>query len=187
MIVSGPPGFPVLKVTNSRSSFGKIPKIPVVKLMTYLHANTFIIARKWPISLHIRCMLFWGYRSFFIRFRCPKYRSRLFRILSTIPILIFSLLNIFLFLILSLLVTPSIFRRHAISNTLSLCFCFSFIVHVSALYTVGCSTPVGYLVYLRVLWPCSVPWSSIHSPAPAKFPSPTQFSFPYPCQTPLVC
>src|SRR6218665_2273132 len=65
-----------------------------------------------------------GYRSFFIGFRCPKYRSRLFRILSTIPILIFSLLNISSFLILSLLVIPSIFRRHAISNTLSLCFCF---------------------------------------------------------------
>src|SRR6218665_544904 len=48
----GPSGFPVLKVTNSRSSFGKIPKIPVVKLMTYLHANTFIIARKWPTLTH---------------------------------------------------------------------------------------------------------------------------------------
>src|SRR6218665_3045195 len=48
----GPPGFPVMKVTNSRSSFGKIPKIPVVKLMTYLHANTFIIARKWPTLTH---------------------------------------------------------------------------------------------------------------------------------------
>src|SRR6218665_3460333 len=41
-------GLPVLKVTNSRSSFGKIPKIPVVKLMIYLHANTFIIDRKLP-------------------------------------------------------------------------------------------------------------------------------------------
>jgi len=49
---SGQPGFPVLKVTNSRSSFGKIPKIPVVKSMTYLHANTFIIARKWPTLTH---------------------------------------------------------------------------------------------------------------------------------------
>jgi len=26
---AGPPGIPVLKVTNSRPSFGKIPKIPV--------------------------------------------------------------------------------------------------------------------------------------------------------------
>jgi len=26
---AGPPGIPVLKVTNSRSSFGKISKIPV--------------------------------------------------------------------------------------------------------------------------------------------------------------
>src|SRR6218665_3518883 len=50
--IAGPPGFPVWKVTNSRSSFGKIPKIPVVKLMTYLHANTFIIARKWPTLTH---------------------------------------------------------------------------------------------------------------------------------------
>src|SRR6218665_1410866 len=33
---------------------------------------------------------------------------------------------------------------------------------------------------MRVLWPCSVPWSSTPSPAPAKFPSPTQFSFPSP-------
>jgi len=29
MFQPGPPGIPVLKVTNSRSSFGKIPKIPV--------------------------------------------------------------------------------------------------------------------------------------------------------------
>src|SRR6218665_2304538 len=50
---------------------------------------------------------------------------------SIIPIMIFNLLNISSFLILSLLVTPSIFRRHAISNTLSLCFCFSLRVHVS--------------------------------------------------------
>src|SRR6218665_1703946 len=40
------------------------------------------------------------YRSFFSRFRCPKYRSLLFRILSTIPILIFSMLNISSFIIL---------------------------------------------------------------------------------------
>jgi len=36
-----------------------------------------------------------------------------------------SLLNISSFLFLSLLVAPSIFRRHAISNTRSLCFCLS--------------------------------------------------------------
>src|SRR6218665_1755615 len=129
------------------------------------------------------------YRSFFIRFRCPKYRSRLFRILSIIPILIFNLLNISSFLILSLLVTPSIFRRHAISNTLSLCFCFSFIVHVSALYSrvLNTSKALTESITCVFLWPCSVPWSSTPSPAPTKFPSPTQFSFPHPCQTPLVC
>ena len=49
---AGPPGFPVLKVTNSRSFFGKIPKIPVEKLMTYLPPNTFIIAKKWPTLTH---------------------------------------------------------------------------------------------------------------------------------------
>src|SRR6218665_4133890 len=93
-----------------------------------------------------------GYRSFFIRFRCPKYRSRLFRILSIIPILIFSLLDIFSFLILSLLVTPSIFRRHAISNTLSFCFCFSFIVHVSALYSRVLNTSTSYMrVFVALL------------------------------------
>jgi len=85
------------------------------------------------MCVHSRCMLFWGYRSFFIRLRCPKYRRRLFRILSIIQSLISSLLNIFSFLILSLLVIPSIFRRHVISNTLSLCFYFSLSV------TVGCS------------------------------------------------
>src|SRR6218665_3782141 len=91
-----------------------------------------------------------GYRSFFIRFRCPKYRSRLFRILSIIPILIFSLLNISSFFILSLLVTPSIFRRHAISNTLS--FCFSFIVHVSALYSRVLNTSTSYMrVFVALL------------------------------------
>src|SRR6218665_2567520 len=99
-----------------------------------------------------------GYRSFFIRFRCPKYRSRLFRILSTIPILIFSLLNIFSFLILSLLVTSSIFRSHAISNTLSLCFCFSFMVHVSALYSRVLNTSTSYLrLFVALLSSLQVP------------------------------
>src|SRR6218665_1868222 len=64
--------------------------------------------------------------------------------------MIFSLLNISSFLILSLLVNPSIFHRHAISNTLSLCFCFSFIVHVSVLYSrvhmLNTSRPV-YLIH----------------------------------------
>src|SRR6218665_2769998 len=92
-----------------------------------------------------------GYCSFFIRFRCPKYRSRLFRVLSIIPIMIFSLLNISSFLILSLLMTPSIFRRHAISNTLSLCFCFSFIVHVSALYSRVLNTSTSYMRVLVAL------------------------------------
>src|SRR6218665_4011906 len=93
-----------------------------------------------------------GYRSFFTRFRCPKYCSRLFRILSIIPILIFSLLNISSFLIPSLLVTPSNFRRHAISNTLSLCFCFSFIVHVSALYSRVLNTSTSYMrVFVALL------------------------------------
>src|SRR6218665_320033 len=84
-----------------------------------------------------------GYRSFFNRFRCPKYRSRLFHILSIIPILIFSLLDISSFLILSLLVISSIFRRHATVNTLSLCF--SFIVHVSALYSRVLNTSTSYM------------------------------------------
>src|SRR6218665_433949 len=44
-----------------------------------------------------------------------------------------SLLYVSWFLILSLLVTPSILRWHAISNTLSLCFCFSVSVHVCML------------------------------------------------------
>src|SRR6218665_1281375 len=134
-----------------------------------------------------RCMIFWGYRSFFIRFRCRKYRRRFFRILSIIPSLISSLLNISSFLILSLLVIPSIFRRHAISNTLSLCFCFSLIVHVSALYSRVHNTNTSYMYTCVFLWPCSVPWSSTPSPAPAKFPSPTKFSFPHLCQSLLVC
>src|SRR6218665_1924234 len=171
----------VLHVASCSVRCSSLQSSLIMSIHLFFCLSIFLVPCTYPLYAIL------GYRSFFIRFRCPKYRSRLFRILSTIPILIFSLLNISWFLILSLLVTPSIFRRHAISNTLSLCFCFSFIVHVSALYTVGCSTPVGYLVYLRVLWPCSVPWSSIPSPAPAKFPSPTQFSFQYPCQTPLVC
>src|SRR6218665_657060 len=65
---------------------------------------------------------------------------RLFRILSIIPSLMSSLLNISSFLILSLLVILSIFRMHAISNTLSLCFCFSLSVHVSAFYSRVLST-----------------------------------------------
>src|SRR6218665_3373688 len=70
--------------------------------------------------------------------------------------MIFSLLNISSFLILSLLVNPSIFRRHAISNTLSLCFCFSFIVHVSVLYSrvhmLNASRPTSYMrVFVTLL------------------------------------
>src|SRR6218665_1069927 len=97
-----------------------------------------------PCKLPLYAILW--YRSFFILFRCPKDCSRLFRILSIIPILIFSLLNIPSFLILSLLVTPSIVRRHAISNTRSLCFCFSFInVHVSALHSRVLNTSTSYM------------------------------------------
>src|SRR6218665_2628420 len=55
---------------------------------------------------------------------------------------------------------------------------------MSQRYTVGCSTPVPHACVF--LSPCSVPWSSTSSPATAKFPSPTQFSFPHPCQT-LLC
>src|SRR6218665_2692603 len=55
---------------------------------------------------------------------------------------------------------------------------------MSQRYTVGCSTPVPHTCVF--LWPCSVPWSSTPSPAPAKFPLPTQFSFSHPCQTTLV-
>jgi len=44
--VSGPPGISVLKVTNSPSSFGKNPENSRLELITYLQANTFIIARK---------------------------------------------------------------------------------------------------------------------------------------------
>jgi len=42
---AGPPGISVLNMTNSRSSFGKVPKIPIgsMELMTYLQANTFIV------------------------------------------------------------------------------------------------------------------------------------------------
>src|SRR6218665_3757916 len=56
---------------------------------------------------------------------------------------------------------------------------------MSQRYTVGCSTSVPHTCVF--LSPCSVPWSSTPSSAPAKFPSPTQFSFPHPCQTLLVC
>ena len=48
------------------------------------------------------------------------------------------------FLILSLLVTPSIFRRHVISNTLSLDLSFSFSVHVSELFRSTLFTNVSY-------------------------------------------
>src|SRR6218665_602406 len=61
------------------------------------------------------------------------------------PHLMFSLLYISSFLILSLLVTPAILRRQAISNTLSLCFCFSFNIHVSTLYNRVLNTSVSYM------------------------------------------
>src|SRR6218665_2605985 len=67
------------------------------------------------------------------------------------PHLIFSLLYISSFLILSLPVTPSILHRHSISNTLSLCFCFSFNVHVSKLYNRVLSTSVSYRRIVAVL------------------------------------
>src|SRR6218665_1580002 len=55
-------------------------------------------------------------------------------------------MNISSFMILCLLVTLSIlFRRHAISNTLSLCFCFSLSVHVSALYSRVLNTSTSYM------------------------------------------
>ena len=134
-------------------------------------------------------ILFWGYRSFFIR--CPKYRIQPLVSYSSyiIPILIFSLLNISSFLILSLFVTHSIFRRHAIPNTLSLCFCFSLSVHVSALYMYSRVLNIS-TSYTRILWPCNAQFFGVPctpSPAPAKFPSPTHLSFPHHCQTPLVC
>src|SRR6218665_3903267 len=114
---------------------------------------SFLLSSPLSGSMYISVVCYFGgSRSFFIRFRCPKYRSRLFHILSIIPILIFSLSNISSFLILSLLVTPSNFRRHAISNTLSFCFCFSFIVHVSALYSRVLNTSTSYMrVFVALL------------------------------------
>src|SRR6218665_3147823 len=98
-----------------------------------------------PLSGSMYAIL--GYRSFFIRFRCPKYHSRLFRILSIIPILIFSLLNISSFLILSLLVTPSIFfRRHAISNT-QVSVSASLSLSMSQRYTVVVVAQHQYLIH----------------------------------------
>src|SRR6218665_1723573 len=138
-----------------------------------------------PLSgVHIRCMLFWGivrsssdsdvrsivavcsvsYQSinqypFIVWYDTSNIPAdnNAFG-MSIIPILIFSLLNISSFLILSLLVTPSIFRRHAISNTLSLCFCFSFIVHVSALYSRMLNTSTSYMrVFCRLAQFLGVP------------------------------
>src|SRR6218665_1051122 len=113
---------------------------------------SFLLSSPLSFSMYIAVVCYLGYRSFFIRIRCLKYRIRLFCFLFIIPILIFSLLNISLFLILSLLVPPSIFRRHAISNTLSLCFCFSFSVHVSALDSRVLNTSTSYMrVFVALL------------------------------------
>src|SRR6218665_835472 len=119
-------------------------------LIMSIHLFFFLSLLLVPCTYPLYAIL--GYRSFFIRFRCPKYPSRLFRILSIIPILIFNLLNISSFLILSLLVNASIFRRHAISNTLSLCFCFSFIFHFSALCSGLLNTSPSYMrVFVALL------------------------------------
>src|SRR5678816_3348984 len=95
-----------------------------------------------PCTYPLRAIF--GYLSFPIRVTCPKYRSRLFCILLTMSYLMFSRLCISLFLILSLLVSPSILRKHAISKTLSRCLCVSFSVQVSELYSNALSTSVSY-------------------------------------------
>src|SRR6218665_2590309 len=121
----------VLHVASCSVRCSSLQSSLIMSIHLFFCLPLFLVPCTYPLYAILR------YRLFFIRFSCPKYRSCLFRILSIIPILIFSLLNISSFLILSLLVTPFIFRRHAISNTLRLCFCFSFIVHVSALYSIG--------------------------------------------------
>src|ERR1700733_11541426 len=55
------------------------------------------------------------------------------------------------FLILSLLVTPFIFHKHAISKTLSRCFWVSFSVQVSELYSNALNTSVSYILTFVVL------------------------------------
>src|SRR6218665_3567142 len=136
----------VLHVASCSVRCSSLQSSLIMSIHLFFCLPLFLVPCTYPLHAILR------YRSFFIRFRCPKYRSRLFRILSIIPILIFSLLKISSFLILSLLVTPSIFRRHAISNTLSLCFCFSFIVHVSALYSSVLNTSTSYIrVFVALL------------------------------------
>ena len=105
----------------------------------------------------------------------PKYRSRLFFFLLTMSYWIFSRLCISLFLILSLLVTPSILRKHAILKTLSRCS--GYLVgakHSDKMKTfrfvrqIICPTnssfhpqPVsGWYGYTNVPSPVSMPWCS---------------------------
>src|SRR6218665_1296883 len=140
-------------------------------VLSYRLDPSFLWSSPFPGCIHVAVVCYLGVSFILHPIQVPKVSqlqlSRLFCILSIIPHLMFSLLNIFSFLILSLLVTPSIFRRHAISNALSLCFSLSLRLHMST-HTVPHTC--------MSLWPCTVPWGSTPSKTPAKFPSPTQFS-----------
>ena len=118
----------------------------VMTVMSYLILYSPPLSRRSTASLvfpsswlheHSRCMLSWGIfhpvsgsdvqnsavtSSKFCQICCIWY------------IYFLSVLYISSFLILSLLIAPSILRRHAISNPLSFCFCFSYNLY-SMLYT----------------------------------------------------
>src|SRR6218665_2191443 len=96
----------VLHVASCSARCSSLQSSLIMPIHLFFCLPLFLVPCTYPLYAAL------GYRSFFTRFRWPKYRRRLFRILSTILILISSMLNISSFLILSLLVTPSIFRRH---------------------------------------------------------------------------
>src|SRR6218665_2485818 len=117
------------------------------------HVNSsFLLSSHLSCSMYIAVVCYFRVSFIFhpihvskVSLMCPKYRSRWLHILSVIPILILCLLNISLFLILFLLMAPSILHRHAISNTLSFYFCFFLIVHISALYSTVLNTSTSYM------------------------------------------
>jgi len=173
------------------------PEVSYVVLCSSLLSCRFIVSLSSPLSVvfpsfwfhvHNRCMLFWGIvhsssdsdvQS--IIAACSVF-GLLFRFWYLICCIFLRFLSCLFF------VTSSIFRRHVISNMSchfqSLCFSKSQCPRLRIIQYRLLNISTSYTWVF--LWPCSVPWSSTYSPAPAKSPRQTNSPF-HILIRPLLC